>query len=188
MFRKISTGILLGILILAPLSARSQTNLYFGPHLGIQKSSGAENTNYLAGATLRLKLLPILAVEGDIGYRQEKFGSGAVTVKEWPVTVTGLLYPLPIIPIYGGVGAGWYFTTLDYSTKYNQDGYSDGTSRKFGWHVVVGLELPVSSNLKLFGDVRYVFLNYKFKNLPGAVLDGTDANFYSINVGLLFRL
>jgi hypothetical protein len=40
----------------------------------------------------------------------------------------------------------------------------------------------------VFGDVRFVFLDYDFRDLPGAVLDGADSDFYSINVGLLFRL
>jgi opacity protein-like surface antigen len=186
MFRKISIGILLGIIILLPLTARGQANIYVGPHLGIQKSTGADGANYLVGATLRMKLMPILGVEGDIGYRQEKFGSGALTVKEWPVTVTGLIYPLPFI--YGGLGAGWYFTTLDYSTSYNNAGFADETTHKFGWHLVAGVELPATSHFKLYGDIRWVFLDYKFKNLPNAVLNGAKANFYSINVGLLFRI
>jgi opacity protein-like surface antigen len=186
MFRKISTGIILAILILLPLTARSQTGAYLGPHLGIQKSKSADKANYLIGATLRLKLMPILGVEGDIGYRQDKYGSGALTVREWPVTVTGLLYPLPII--YGGVGAGWYYTTFDYSERYNNAGISDETTRKFGWHLAAGIEFPPVSNVKVFADVRYVFLKYKFKELPDAVLNGAKADFYSINLGLLFRL
>ena len=186
MFRKAITGIILGILILLPLSARSQTNLYLGPYLGIQKSKSADKANYLVGATLRLKLLPVIGVEGDIGYRQVKYGSGALTVREWPVTVTGLLYPLPII--YGGIGAGWYNITFDYSDTYNKLDYTDETTQKFGWHLVAGIELPASPNIKLFGDIRYVFLKYKFKDLPDAVLDGAKSDFYSINVGLLVRL
>jgi opacity protein-like surface antigen len=168
-FRKISMGIVYGILILLPLAANSQTNVYLGPHLGIQKSHDAQD-----------------AIEGDIGYRQEKYASGAVTVKNWPVTVTGLIYPLPII--YGGIGAGWYNTTIDYAKIYNQAGFSDETTQKFGWHLAAGIELPASPNVRLFGDIRYVFIDYEFKNLPGAVLDGVKSDFYSINAGILFRL
>lgn len=186
MLRRTTTGIILGILILLPFSVRSQTHAYFGPHLGIQKAQDAEGSNYLVGATLRLKLLSAIGVEGDIGYRQEKFGPDAVTVRTWPVTVTGLLYPLPII--YGGLGAGWYHTTFDYADVYNQAGFSDETTSKFGWHLAAGIELPASPNIRLFGDARYVFLDYKFKELPDAVLHGAKANFYSLNFGLLFRL
>jgi hypothetical protein len=130
--------------------------------------------------------MPFLGVEGDIGYRQEKYGSGAVTVRNYPVTVTGLLYPLPII--YGGIGGGWYNTTFDYSDAINQIGIDDETNTIFGWHLAAGVELPASPRFKLFGDIRFVFLDYEFKDLPGAVLEGADSDFYSINAGLLFRL
>jgi len=185
MFGKISIGIFLGILILLPLTARSQTATYLGPHLGIQKSRDAQDANYLVGATLRLKLSPFLGAEGDISYRQEKYGSGAVTVRNWPVTVTGLLYLLPTV--YGGVGAGWYNTSFDYADTYNKGGYGDETTQEFGWHLAVGVELPASPKVRLFGDVRYVFLDYEFKDLPDAVLDGAKSDFYSINAGILFQ-
>ena len=185
MLRTISIGIVLGILILLPVSARGQTSVYVGPHLGIQKSEGAD-ANYLIGATLRVKLMPVLGVEGDIGYRQEKYGSDVLTVRQYPVTVTGLIYPLPII--YGGIGAGWYNTTFDYAERYNDLGIDDETTTEFGWHLAAGIELPASPKFRLFGDVRFVFLDYKFKDLPEAVLDGAESNFYSINVGLLMRL
>lgn len=186
MSKVIKLGILLGAMSLLPISARSQPSVLFGPHVGIQRTSGADGSNYLVGATLRLKLLPVIGVEGDIGYRQEKFGSGALTVKQWPVTVTGLLYPLPFL--YGGMGGGWYNTTFDYSDRYNNLGITDETTQKFGWHLAAGLEMPTMARVKLYGDVRYVFLDYKLKALPDAVLDGAKSNFYSINIGLLFKL
>lgn len=178
--------ICLAALALLPLSVYSQSGAYLGPHLGIQKSPDAENSNYLVGATLRLPLLPALGLEGDVGYRQEEYGPGAATVKDWPITVTGLLYPLPVL--YGGIGGGWYNSTIDYSDTYNDAGFDDETSRDFGWHLAAGIELPTSSNIKLFGDVRYVFLDREFEDLPGAVLDGAKSDFYSINFGLLFGL
>jgi outer membrane protein W len=186
MLSKLIAGIVLGILILLPISARSQVGVYVGPHLGVMKTDGADATNYLVGGTLRIKLMPAIGVEGNIGYRQEKFGNGAVTVKTWPVTVTGLLYPIPMI--YGGLGGGWYSTTFDYADNFNQAGFADETVREFGYHLVAGVEIPASPAVHVFGDVRFVFLDYDFKDLPGAVLDGAKSNFYSINVGLLFRL
>jgi len=179
-------GLVFGVLILSPLSVRSQTSVYLGPHLGIQKSQDATDANYLVGATLRAKFMQILGVEGDIGYRQEKYGSDVLTVRSWPVTVTGLLYPLPIF--YGGLGAGWYNTTFDYASIHNDAGISDETTQKFGWHLVAGVELAASPKVKVFGDVRYAFIDYNLKNVPDAVLDGVKADFYSINFGLLLRL
>ena len=186
MLSKLIAGIVLGILILLPISARSQTSFYVGPHLGVLKTDGADATNYLVGATLRLKLMPVLGVEGNIGYRQEKFGDGAVTLKTWPVTFTGLLYPIPMI--YGGLGGGWYSTTFDYADNMNDAGFADETVREFGYHLVAGIEVPASPAVHVFGDVRFVFLEYDIEDLPGAVFDGADSDFYSINVGLLFSL
>lgn len=186
MLSKIIAGVVLGILILLPISVRSQSSFYVGPHVGFQKTDGADATNYLVGATMRLKLMPVIGVEGNIGYRQEKFGDGAVTVKSWPVTFTGLLYPIPVV--YAGLGGGWYSTTFDYADNFNDAGFDDETVREFGYHLVAGIEVPASPKVHVFGDVRFVFLEYDFEDLPGAVLDGADSDFYSINVGLLFRL
>ena len=187
-----TTLILLLVLVLGAVTADVQgeengsSRAFIGPFLGIQKSQDSDEANYLAGAALRLKLLPNLAAEGSIAYRDEKYGDEALTVRSWPVSVTGLLYPLPII--YGGLGAGWYNMTFDYSDALNDTGLEDETTQEFGWHLAVGAELPLSAKAHLFGDVRYVFLDYDVKDLPDAVADGVDANFYSISVGVLFGL
>jgi hypothetical protein len=186
MLSKIIAGVVLGIFILQPVSVHSQSSFFVGPHVGILKTDGADATTYLVGGTVRLKLVPAIGIEGNIGYRQEEFGNGSVTVKTWPVTVTGLLYPIPII--YGGLGGGWYSTTFDYADNFNQAGFADETVREFGYHLVAGVELPASPAVHVFGDVRFVFLDYDLADLPGAVLDGAESNFYSINIGLLFRL
>jgi len=186
MIRKILMGTLMAILIALPLSVRSQPSVSIGPHIGMQKSQDSDGSNYLVGATVRARFMPAIGAEGDIGYRQEKLGNDALTIRQWPVTVTGLLYPLPFL--YGGLGGGWYSTTFDYADVYNDAGYHDDTSRDFGWHLAAGVEIPASSHFKVFGDIRYVFLDQKLKDLPDAVLDGDNANFYSINVGLLFGL
>lgn len=164
----------------------SPVSAYIGPHLGIQKSKNSDKANYLGGATLRLRLMPALAAETSIAYRQQKYNDGEVTIRDWPVQVTGLLYLLPIL--YGGLGGGWYNTTFDYAQSLNDTGVKDETTRDFGWHVVAGIELPLSPKTHVYGDVRYVFLNYDLKDVPEAVINGTDANFYSISVGILFGI
>lgn len=179
-------GILLSLLLILPVASHAQVGVYFGPHLGFQKIQDQDGTNHLVGATMRIKLLSALAAEGSISYRQEDFDNSAITVKSWPVTVSGLLYPLPII--YGGVGGGWYNTTFDFDQVYNVAGFDDRTEQEFGWHLAAGLELPVSPDVSLFGDVRWVFLDQKFENLPDVIIDDISADFHSINAGLLFNL
>jgi len=186
MTKRICWGILIGIFIALPLSVHGQIGVSFGPILGIQKAQDAEKSNYLVGSTMRLRLMSALGVEGNISYRKEEFAGNTVKVRSWPVTVSGLLYPLPVL--YGGLGVGWYNTTFDFDKATNDAGYADRTEQKFGWHLAAGLELPASKNISLFGDVRYVFIDYKLQNLPSAILNDINADFYSINAGLLFRL
>jgi opacity protein-like surface antigen len=154
-----------------------------GPQIGYYKSQDADNGSIMGGAALRLKFTPVLGAEASINYRQEKYANGIVTVRSWPVMVTGLLYPFPIV--YGAIGAGWYNTTFDYDQS-RAPLLTDQTLQQFGWHFGGGLELPVGTNLKLTGDIRYVFLNYKFQTIPGVGEPKSD--FFVVTVGLLFDL
>jgi hypothetical protein len=156
--------------------------LYLGPQVGIQKSNSADQANLWAGAALRVKILPALGGEASVDYRQDKFYNGAVNIKSWPIQLTGLLYPLPII--YGAIGAGWYMTTFDY----NQAVYpqlKDDTRSRFGWHFGLGGEIPLAI-AKITADVRYVFLDYAFKQVPE--LSGLQWDFFVISASFLFAL
>lgn len=155
-------------------------SVLFGPQAGISKSPDAD-ANVIFGAALRLRLLPMLGIEGSINYRQEELAGDALTVRTWPVQVTGMLYLLPVL--YGSMGAGWYMTTLDFSPDFNS---LDDTQSEFGWHFGGGLELPLGSVAKLTADLRYVFLNYNFDEFPGS--SDIDNDFYMATAGLLFRL
>ncbi len=155
-------------------------NVLFGPIIGVSKSPDVD-ANLIGGAALRLKLLPILGLEGAITYHQEEFGDDdALTVKSWPVQVTGMLYPVEWL--YGAMGAGWYMTTLDYDPDVTF--LDDDTSNEFGWHFGGGLELPLGETVRLTGDLRYVFIDYNFEDIPGQ--DESDSNFYMATGGLLF--
>jgi outer membrane protein W len=135
------------------------------------------------GGAVRVKLIPLLGVEGAIGYRQEEFANETLTIRTWPVMVTGLIYPLPVV--YGLIGAGWYNTKFDYDQS-SFPSLADETKQEFGWHFGAGAELPVGSNSKLTADLRYVFLNYDFKAIPGR--GDLDSNSYVITAGFLFGL
>ncbi|NIV10927.1 MAG: outer membrane beta-barrel protein [Aliifodinibius sp.] len=155
-----------------------------GPQLGYQKAADADGGKFMGGAAMRLKLSSSLGVEGSINYRQEDYANGNLTVKSWPVMVTGLIYPLPIV--YGAVGAGWYNTTFDFNQENLSMAFEDETKQEFGWHFGAGVELTAGSNLKLTGDIRYVFLNYDFEQIPGT--GELNSDFYVITAGLLFGL
>lgn len=157
----------------------------FGPQLGYQKARDADKGNFMGGAALRFKLIPAVGVEASINYRQEKFANDALTVRSWPLMATGLIYPIPIV--YGAVGFGWYNTTFDYDqSKFPLQVIEDETKREVGWHFGGGLELPVGSKYKFTADIRYVFLDYKFAQIPGS--GDVNSNFYVVTAGFLFGL
>lgn len=179
--------IILGIAAVLPVAAQSSVGI--GPQLGMYKVRDVEGFRFMGGAALRIKLSGGLGIEGSINYRAEDYGGdggGSVSVKSWPVMVTGLLYPFPAA--YGAIGAGWYNTTMVYNLPPGYSGlpYASITNQEFGWHFGGGAELSLGPAMKLVGDIRYVFLDYNFENFPGT--EGVNSNFYVVSAGLLFGL
>jgi len=175
------TLLLMGLITVLVVPVNGQS-VSLGPQVGYYKAQDTDG-NFMGGVAWRFKFTPMLGLEASINYRQEKYMDDALTVRSWPVMVTGLIYPLPIV--YGAIGAGWYNTTFDY----DQDKFAllkDETTQEFGWHFGGGVELPVGSNFKLTGDIRYVFLDYDFEEIPGS--SELESNFYVITAGLLFGL
>jgi len=182
MFRK--TALVLMLFIGAASLAEAQS-LRLGPQVGYQKAKDADAGKFIFGAALRLKLTSAFGVEGAINYRQEKYSAGALTVRSWPVMASVLIYPLPFF--HGTMGAGWYNTTLDYDqSRLGLGAADDETTQEFGWHFGGGAELPLGGNSKLAADIRYVFLNYDFKAVPGSRELKND--FYVATVGLMWGL
>lgn len=176
-------ALLAAFAILMTWTARAKAQgLSLGPQIGYQKAQGAEEGKLMGGAALRLKLSSKLGVEGAINYRQEKFSGGNLTVRSWPVTVTGLYYPLPIV--YGSVGVGWYNSRFEYASSNPRIAVED-TRQEIGWHFGGGVEIPIGKSTKLAGDIRYVFLNYDFDQVPGVQL---DSDFYMLTMGVQFGL
>lgn len=168
---------------------RSTGSVGIGPQIGLYKATDADDARVMGGAAFRIKFSQSLGAEASINYREEEYMGGGVRVKSWPVMVTGLIYPLPVL--YGAIGAGWYNSSIEYNYP---PGFLGGplllpiseTKQEFGWHFGGGAELPVGSSGKLVGDIRYVFLNYDFSRFPGA--DGMKSDFYVITIGYLFGL
>lgn len=177
------TFLIMGLtaLLVAHVNAQS---LSLGPQVGYYRAQD-DNGTYTGGVALRLKIMSILGVEASINNRQEKYANGALTVRSWPVMVTGLIYPFPIAIVYGAMGFGWYNVTFHYDQS-RLPLFPDETTQKVGWHFGGGLELPFSSYFTLVGDFRYVFLNYDFKAIPSS--GDLKSNFTAITVGFLFDL
>lgn len=166
---------------------RARVSVGIGPQLGIYKSTDADNARVMGGAAVRIRLSEAFGAEASINYREEDYDGGRVGVQSWPVMVTGLIYPIPVL--YGAIGAGWYNSSIEYRFPPGFLGgpvVQEGTRQEFGWHVGGGAELPVGSTATLVGDIRYVFLDYDFQRFPGS--DGVKNDFYVITVGFLFGL
>ncbi|HTK81894.1 MAG TPA: outer membrane beta-barrel protein [Bacteroidota bacterium] len=173
------------LLAIVPMFAQSelgtaQTSAGIGPQVGYFKSRDADDGRIMGGGMLRLKFAS-LGLEGSVNYREEDYDGGQITVKSFPVMVTGLIYPLPVL--YGAIGAGWYNSMIDY--KYASYTVSEDKQR-FGWHFGAGTELPLGTSARLVGDIRWVFLDYDFQTVPGQ--NGLNSDFYVVSAGLLFNL
>ena len=178
----------LGVIVLATATAYSQGGISLGPQIGFYKSRDADNSKIMGGAAMRFNFFPGLGLEGSVNYREEDYNGGHLSVKSYPVMVTGLIYVVPVI--YGAIGAGWYNSSIDYNYPPGYNGgpgsISSETKQDFGWHFGGGAELPVGSSAKIVGDIRYVFLDYNFKSIPG--VNGLNSDFYVVTAGLLFNL
>ncbi|MGE5680170.1 MAG: outer membrane protein [Bacillota bacterium] len=178
---------IIAFLILITDSFTNAQGIGIGPVLGWQKSSSADNGTLMYGAALRIKLSQAFGVEGSVSYRQEEYANGGLKVSSWPVMVTGLFYPFPVV--YGLIGGGWYNTTFDYSNQLTLQNLQNNTTSNFGWHLGGGVEIPAGENLLITGDIRYVFLNYDFGQLAQKAQTGDlSSNFFVISVGLLFGI
>lgn len=156
--------------------------LGFGPRFGAYTAGDADGIAQSGGASVRLKMLPFLGIEGSLDYSQEAFGDGLVTARCWPVMITGILYPLPMI--YGIYGVDWNHMTLEYADGRPSGG--DESTMQVAWHAGGGLEIPLGEAASLVGEFRYVFLDYEFVGLPD--LDGANTNSYFVTLGFLISL
>lgn len=176
----------LTLALLAALAAASSPvpvrALELIPSLGVTKSTdvNAGDAKAFGGLALRTSLLPFLKLESGIGYRQDSFASGDLVVRQWPITTSLWLAPLPMV--YAGGGIGWYRTTLDYRGTLP---IQDSTTRKMGVHLGGGLNLPIAPKLGLDLHGRYVFMQ---KDADHVQLPTTfNPDYWTTSVGLAIR-
>jgi opacity protein-like surface antigen len=182
------SALVFALIIFAAVPVGAQGRFEWGPLIGVYKAQNADGLRLIVGGALRFKISEMLGVEGSINYREEEYGDETVKVRSWPVILTGLLYPIQFL--YVSIGVGWYSTSANYGVPAGLPGglttLSRESKQQFGWHFGGGVELPVYSFVSLLGDIRYVFLNYNFKYLPGSSV--VNSNSPIITAGLLFHL
>jgi hypothetical protein len=151
------------------------------PSVGITRSVNTDdNTAKISGGlALRSELAPFLTGEIGASYRNEDRFGGDLHIKQWPITASLWLKPVPMF--YVGGGAGWYHTTLDYDESL---ALSDETKQKFGVHLGGGMRVPLAPMVGLDLNGRYVFLDDLDQKLSTEKL---DPDFWTTSVGLAIK-
>ncbi len=170
--------ILMAVLLVGIQTAHASEN-YLIPSVGMTRAVHGDNEVTPYGQlALRTRWAPIVSSEIGVGYRQDHYDDGALTVRSWPVQATLWLSPIP--QVYAGGGVGWYNSSLDFRDDL---GLRNRTTQRFGTHVGGGLMVPVTSAVGLDLNAKYVFLereNVDFFSF--------DPSHWTTSAGLSFRL
>lgn len=159
-----------------------------GPRVGYLRGRDTDDGTWTVGAQARLRLPGgIIGVEGSIEFHQDEYADGDILVTQYPVQVTGLVFPFgarpekPLQP-YGLLGVGWYYTRIDYDSVLLTD---DETDHYFGVHLGVGGELTLGPSTTLSADFRWVFADEP--GVDNSQLDEEEFDFWQLTAGLNIR-
>jgi hypothetical protein len=151
------------------------------PSLGMTSTpNNGDGTNLSYGLAVRGGIVPMLSAEIGMSYRQEMLFDGRVESKQWPITTSLWLKPMPMFYLGGGVG--WYNTTLHYPKT---PLLASSTSQEFGVHLGGGLTLPIMpgvASVDLNG--RYVYLGDQASDLPP---NNFKADYWTTSLGVAFH-
>jgi hypothetical protein len=155
-----------------------------GGMAGYVRVRDADQGTWHAGVVARYQLIPMLAVEGSISFHTDDFADGDVQITTYPVQVTALFYPVPLLPIrpYALAGAGWYYTRFDYDPSL---GMKDETDRQFAVHVGAGGEISLAPNFIVFADFRWLFLDEP--GVDNSNIEDEEFDTWMVTIGGLFR-
>lgn len=181
---RVMDRIVIGALLLLAmilLGAQSAHATEIVPSLGISRAVDSDNdqAKMYGGLAVRSDLMPFVMGEIGAAYRTEERFNGDLKIRQWPVTGSLYLKPLPML--YAGAGVGWYQTTLDYSES---SGIKDETTQKFGVHVGGGVQMPLAPALGLDLNGRYVHMQKQESRLVPQKFDPT---FWTTSIGLAIK-
>ena len=168
--------LLIAVLVLFTASFTAAQTFSIGPNVGYAKAKDADKGSFLFGGAARLNFL-MFGVEGTIHYGEQKYFNDVVKVQQYPISVSGMFYPLPFV--YACAGFDWF----NYKTTVNLPGVAEETSSEVGYHFGAGVQLSLGG-LYLTGDARYV-LQGKMKVPSSGEIDNS---LLVLSVGLLFKL
>ena len=177
---RLSWATLLGSALIAGLLVAPTARAFAAeiiPSVGLTRSVDSDEAKSLVGLALRGSLIPgVVKTELGVQYRQETLYDGDLKLRQWPVTASLWLAPVPAL--YAGAGVGWYQTTFDYS---DATGLDDTTKQQFGVHVGGGVRVPIVPHAALDLNGRYVFLQDQESKL---IPEKFNPDFWSLSAGL----
>jgi len=173
----VGAGLFLALLLIGVQVARAGEII---PSIGVARSvdSDDDQARISGGLAFRAPFLSIFKSEIGVQYRSETRFDGGLHVRQWPITGSLWLQPMPALYVGGGVG--WYQTSFDYE----DDALEDETTQDFGVHLGGGLAVPLGPSLGLDLNGRYVFLEDVDQKLS---TEKFDPDFWSTTVGLAFK-
>jgi hypothetical protein len=174
----VGAGLFLALLLIGVQVARAAEII---PSIGVARAidSDDDQARISGGLAFRAPILSIFKTEVGVQYRSENRLDDNLHIRQWPITGSLWLNPMPALYLGGGVG--WYHTTYDYD-----DGLpvEDETTQDFGVHLGAGLEVPLGPSIGLDMNGRYVFLENVEDKLS---TEEFDPDFWSTTVGLAFK-
>lgn len=119
------------------------------------------------GAKLKLNVMEILSIEGRASYMEFEDND----IEMIPLEAAAMfVLPLGNFRPYAGLGAGYYI--------FSGNGWD--LSDEIGYFPMVGLQLNIGSDLGLFAEGRWVFLESDIENSPNEV----DVSGLGVNIGI----
>ena len=184
----------LAALVLVALAAQPASadalGIDLGVHGGVVNSKDGKTGSFVGGAQARFNLFWILTAEARASYYTDTYdlGSlGSVDVKNIPFQVSGLLYPIKL-PKFGlyVLGGGTYSNLKVEGTRVITGSVKE---KKWSAHVGAGLDIKVTKNTTLNGDVRFVFLDASsVDELINSAKSNYKGDFWTATVGLNYKL
>ena len=169
--------LILSTCLILTCAASAHAGLGVGARYSYVHSNDMEDNSGMPGVMVRLRHMMFFGIEGAIDSHKQDLDNGA-ELRSTPISISAMVYPVPFV--YGLAGLGFYHTTL-------KSGGDETSDSKMGYHFGAGVEMPLVPLLKMTGDLRYRFLNYEFKDIPGSV-GKVDADGYAISAGLILYL
>ena len=150
------------------------------PSIGLTRPTDSNSeAKTLLGVAVRGNLAPMLATEVGVAYRSESRFAGDLKIRQWPITAS--LYLTPVPALYAGAGVGWYQTTYDYASS---TGFPSETHQDFGVHLGGGLQVPISPSAAVDLGGRYVMLRDQQSRL---IPEKFSPDFWTTQLGLAIR-